>query len=73
MFALVLLRQRKLQRLTIQPLVLKAGEKKQSLKKWSQGLKNGTAAGPNFFAFFLLVVQRLCSGFFAKNYIIYYK
>jgi hypothetical protein len=40
---------------------MKAVEKKQSLKKWFQGLKNGTAAGPNFFAFFLLVVQRLCS------------
>jgi hypothetical protein len=41
--------------------MLEAVEKKQSLKKWSQGLKNGTAAGLIFFAFFLLVVQRLCS------------
>jgi hypothetical protein len=32
--------------------MLEAVEKKQSLKKWSQGLKNGTAAGPNFFRFF---------------------
>jgi len=42
---------------------LEAAEKKQSLKIWLQELKNRNGSRPNFFRFFLLVVQRLCSGF----------